>query len=339
MSTDRQETFCRWWAYQLHTLDCDPSIWCMKYICDRMELNSEQRYWFCFLYANTYQLPTAWVLFNEFPDFHNADVELVARFSKEHASRLPYQKDQKWLRGNLGETFESYKDNIGTRGNQDDFFRSLTAAQGSDPDRKVCFTSLWRHVMEDFHKFGRYTAWFYLQALKEVCGLPLEPTSLMLSFDASATHRAGLCYAMGRDDWAAKGTAFDEKMLEQLEWGADEMLERVQAMPGLKGLPVAADRFSMETALCSFKKLFRTSQGRYIGFYLDRMAEDITKTSSMGWSGINWNLFWDARSELLSPEVNHKAVSKSNFDLFLTAGRFHPDAAFEQQLNNWYSLQ
>lgn len=332
---NRQETFLRWWLYQLRTFDCDPAIYAMKYIIRRLELNVEQRYWFCWIYANTYQLPTAWVIFNEFPDFENTPVDRLDKWCKANKARLPYQKDQKWLRGCLGETFASYKANIGGCDTQDEFFQMFlgNVAPISNRDNS---TRVWTMVTKGFHKFGRYTAWFYLQALKEVCGLPLEPTSLMLDSDASATHRAGLCLALGRDEWAAKGTKFDSRMLRELDDGAAGLLTRAKAFPGLSRLPVGADYFSMETSLCAFKKLFRREQGRYLGFYLDRFAEDITKTASCDWPGINWDLLWDARNECLLPELNNSGVAKSKYDLFLDYGIFI-DGPLQDRLDTWFN--
>lgn len=327
---NRQDLFLRWWVHQLRTFDCDPAIYMMKYIVTRMELNVEQRYWFCWLYANTYQLPTAWVIFNEFPDFENTPVERIDSWCKTNKARLPYQKDQKWLRGCLGETFASYKGNIGCQ-TQAEFW-----ADRLNIEPQASFIQCWEKVLRDFRKFGRYTAWFYLQALKEVCGLPLEPISLMLNFDSSATHRAGLCLALGKDEWAAKGTAFDSRMLGELDEGAADLLACVRAFPELDQLPVQPDYFSMETSLCAFKKLFRRKQGRYLGFYLDRAAEDIVKTASCDWPGINWQLFWDSRTECLLPELNNSGVAKDKFDLFLDYGIFI-DGPLQERLDNWFT--
>lgn len=329
----RVTTFTRWWVHQLRTYDCDPSIYLMKYIIDRMELNLEQRYWFCWIYANTYHVPTAWVIFNEFPDYENVPQDRIARFSTQNAARLPYQKDQKWLRGCLGETFASYKENMGLY-SQAAFWEQFIVPNNP----RQTFTKCWEMVLKSFYKFGRYTAWFYLQALKEVCGLPLEPTSLMLGFDASATHRAGLCLALGQDDWAVKGTKFDQRMLMMLDIGAQRILTDVKGLfdsVGCPKLPVEPDYFSMETACCSFKKLFRREQGRYLGFYLDRMAEDIIKTQRCDWPGINWQLLWDARDEILLPELNNTSVDKTKFNLFLDHGKFHTNEDLMARLDNW----
>lgn len=336
MNNQRRNTFIRWWVQQLWTLDCDPSIYMMQYVIDRMELNEEQRFWFCWIYANTYHLPTAWVIFNEFPDYENTPIDRISRWSDNNRARLPYQKDQKWLRGCLGETFGSYKAWVGLDTQRSRFNRALPINVGFPRDN---FQILWTTILKDFHKFGRYTTWFYLQTLKEVCKLDLEPTSLMLDFDASATHRAGLCYALGYDSWAAKGYKFSPEQFKVLDFEASTILYEVKRYFPTQNLPVKADYFSMETALCSFKKLFRRKQGRYLGFYLDRQAEDITKTASMDWPGINWKLLWDARDECIPPGMNFSAVEKSKFNWFLDTGDFLPRNLFGVKLQERYMLE
>jgi len=326
----RQDIFLRYWVQQLLTHDCDSSIFMMKYVIQRMELNIEQQFWFCWIYANTYHLPTAWVIFNEFPDYENAPLHRISDWSFANRARLPYQKDQKWLRGRLGETFSSYQEFVGEDSQRVAFQRRL---EGCDP--QVGFHVLWDHILKHFYKFGRYTAWFYLQVLKEVTALPIEATSLMLEFDASATHRAGLCYALGQDHWASRGQKFTPEMLAFLDAGAERLLTRAAQLPLLPTLPVRPDYFSMETACCSFKKLFRREQGRYLGFYLDRQAEDIEKTAAMNWPGINWQLLWDARNECVHPELLHSKVDKSKFSMFLDTMEFMHDCPLKTELDLW----
>lgn len=329
--SDRKETFLRWWVYQLRTFDCDSSIYLMKYVINRLELNTEQRYWFCWLYANTYQVATAWVLFNEFPDYENASQDRITKFSRDNITRLPYQKDQKWLRGKLGDTFASYRANLG-KFSQQEYFATVCAAH----DPLNAFDDVWATILNCYRLFGRYTAWFYLQALKEICGLNIQARNLMLNFDSSATHRAGLCLALGKDDWAVKGTKFTAGMLEELDAGAAELLYLANRHFPLDGLPVQDDYFSMETSLCSFKKLFRLNQGRYLGYYLDRQAEDIQKTQACDWPGINWDLLWDGRNESIRMAVMANAVDKSRFGDFMHNGVFHNDPYFESLLTSWF---
>jgi len=140
--------------------------------------------------------------------------------------------------------------------------------------------------------------------------LPIEPSSLMLEdFDGSRSHRNGLCMALGLDDW------YDQKLtIEQLAYLDAQsylILEEVK-----KEFP-NTDYFDMETCLCSFKKLFRVKHGRYLGYYLDRQAEEIKQCESDGWYGIDWQPMWDARKEILNSKLLTNKIDNSKMDLYI----------------------
>ncbi len=322
---DRVEEFSRFWVQQLATHDCDPGVYALRYVVRRMELNTEQRYWLCWLYAQTYNVATAWVIFNEFPDYENVCVRRLAEFDATNKGRLPYQKDQKWLRGHLAPMYESYRSVVGP--SQEEFFA---------PHKCGGFPELWPEVMR-VHKVGRYTAWMWLQAVSEVCEAEFEPPTLELDHDSSATHRAGLCLALGRDEWATKGRKFTKDELAWLEAGASDVLHEVHRMYAPFLQVVHVDRFSMETCLCAYRKLFRRDRGRYLGYYLDRWAEDIQSTASKGWDGIDWDLLWQCRTEGLPAELDRRTgVDKTLFGLYLDDGQFLPPGPLRDRLNDFY---
>ena len=81
-----------------------------------------------------------------------------------------------------------------------------------------------------------------------------------------------------------------------------------------------ADYFAMETCLCSFKKLFRKRDGRYLGYYLDRQAEEIKKVEQDRWFGIDWQPLWDARSETLNKKYLTDSINKGKMEIYLDTG-------------------
>jgi hypothetical protein len=76
------------------------------------------------------------------------------------------------------------------------------------------------------------------------------------------------------------------------------------------------DYFDMETCLCSFKKLFRVSRGRYLGYYLDRQAEEIKQCENDDWFGIDWQPMWDARKETLNNKLLTNKIDDSKMALY-----------------------
>jgi hypothetical protein len=98
---NNREAFIRWYAWSLKYDDCDPAVWCTNYLHNRYEHNDEERIWLAWLYGNTYQLPTAWVLKNEFPDYELATVDRITQWNTANYKRLRYQTDTKWNKGHL----------------------------------------------------------------------------------------------------------------------------------------------------------------------------------------------------------------------------------------------
>jgi len=307
-----RESFIRWYAWSLQYDDCDPAVWATNYLNKRYEHNDEQRLWLCWLYGNTYHLPTAWVLMNEFPDFELATVDRMTQWNTANYKRLRYQTDTKWNKGHLPTMFASYQEFIGT-GTQRE---RLETYYGTD--KEANFDALWTVLKNSLHKFGRYSTWFYLQHLKHTAGVPIQPTSLMLDdYDGSRSHRNGLLLALGKaDDIDRKLTRAEYADLESHSHSIIvEMRERFPALAS------QIDYFTMETCLCSFKKIFRKSHGRYLGYYLDRQAEEIMQCEKDGWYGIEWQVLWDARNETIDLRLDNKlGINKEKFKAFVSSG-------------------
>jgi hypothetical protein len=285
-----------------------------KYFFDRFEYNEEQRLWITWIYGTTYYWPTAYVVWNEFPDMDLVGVDRLADWNNCNYSRLRYQTDTKWNKGHLAEQFVSYREFVGDRSQRD----ALTENFVGDPVKD--FYALWDTV-NSFYKFGRYSSWFYIQALKQTCDIPVEVDSLWFhDHSGSRSHRNGMCYAVGKPDWVDQ--KLDEKQIDFLEGRGRELLaETKYKYPDQIG---KADFFAMETALCSFKKLFRRKHGRYLGYYLDRQAEEIRKVEADGWNGIDWRPLWDARKETLDNRFQISTIDPTLYNIFLDTGNFEP---------------
>lgn len=310
---NRREAFVRWYAWSLQFKDCDPSVWCTNYLHSRYEHNEEERIWFAWLYGNTYQLPTAWVLKNEFPDFELATVDRIEEWNTHNYKRLRYQTDTKWNKGHLPSMFASYQKFIGDSSTQR---KVIESCFGDNEEQN--FENLWETINKNLHKFGRYSTWFYLQHLKHTANIAITPTSLMLNdYNGSRSHRNGLLYALGMEDKVNQHLTVVE--YDYLENAGREIIEEMKSR--FPNLSSQIDFFTMETCLCSFKKIFRTNHGRYLGYYLDRQSEEIQKAEVDGWYGIEWEVLWQARQETLDKRLSFKYnISKEKFSYFLDSG-------------------
>lgn len=311
----RQEYLKKYFYWSLKFYDCDPAMFLLNYIHKRMELNIEQRYWIAWLYGNTYQLATAWVIANEFPDFENVDLERLEKWNAENYKRLRYQNDQKWQKNHLPKMFESYRRNVlKNHKNQEEFFKSICCSE----DKNENFDNLYKYIVDNFYKFGRYSAWFYIQTLKETCNLNVEPRDLLLNDDNTHAQRDGLLYSVGLDELTGDKKLYkDKELIEFLnEVSFNFMSDMKKSYPDLK-----CDMFLLETVLCAFKKTFREKNGRYLGYYLDRQFEDIKQVENDGWEGINWKLLWDGRNEILDKRTNRNTgVIQEDMKYFLQTG-------------------
>jgi hypothetical protein len=250
---------------------------------------------------------------NEFPDFELATVDRMTQWNTANYKRLRYQTDTKWNKGHLPEMFASYQKFIGDR-SQRECIESYYVGNAEEN-----FDALWNALKGNLHKFGRYSTWFYMQHLKHTAGINIEPTSLMLDdYDGSRSHRNGLLLAIGRDnDYDRKLSGMEYRDLEVISDGIiDEMRTR---FPELKD---QIDFFTMETCLCSFKKIFRSNHGRYLGYYLDRQAEEIQKCERDGWYGIDWDVLWQSRNETIDLRLDSRTgIDKERFTSFMNTGR------------------
>jgi len=312
LKENRKESFIKWFSWSLTYKDCDPSIWLTNYLNKRFEHNSEQRLWLCWLYGNTYQLPTAWVLFNEYPDFELATYDRIDAWNTENYHRLRYQVDTKWSKGHLPNMFKSYHEFVGDRTQRE----ALESYLGDNECQN--FDNLYKVIKDEFYKFGRYTAWFYLQHLNHTAEIPNEPPTLLLNdYSGSRSHRNGMLYVAGWDDKVNQKLSEDE--YQYLEDMATEVLEETKMRHS--NLTFEANRFTMETALCSFKKIFRSHHGRYLGYYLDRQSEEIQKVAADNWNGIEWDVLWQARRESLDNRlIGRNGIDKGKFSDLIDYG-------------------
>tara|TARA_R110000787_G_scaffold117540_2_gene228215 strand:- start:1336 stop:2289 length:954 start_codon:yes stop_codon:yes gene_type:complete len=303
---NREFAFKEWCSWSIKHKDCDSALWMLNYLFKRFEHNIEQRYWVSWIYGTTYYLPTAWIIWNEFPDFHLVDQDRLEQWNADNYKRLRYQTDTKYNKGYLPKQFESYKKWIHYKNEdktQQTRFKTLL--------EKNSFNFVWNSTSKNLYKFGRYSTWYYLQTLNECVNLDIQPNNLKLSdYSGSKSHRNGLCLALGLDEWV------DQKLDKDCIMYLEQEAKRIKAE-----LPCNMNLYQMETLLCSFKKIFRKSRGRYLGYYLDRQAEEIIKVEQDEWKGIDWNVFWQGREEILERKLyQNRNIRKELFKVFLDTG-------------------
>lgn len=288
--------------------DVDPAIAYMNYMVDRMELNEEQVLWMCFLYAVTYQLPSAYLIWNEYPDLELAGIPRLRKWWDENQRSIPFQTDKMKQRKNFVDTVESYQKLVGK--SQKAYFDNQLYSDSPQEN----FDKLWS-PLKGIAYFGRFSIWNWCQALKHVAGYNVEPTILMLGEPDSVSFTDGLAYAFGMPEKVTQKVvnSAGKKQKIHYKWSAEEKADMECACAMLKK-SLNLDNFQLETLACAYKKIWRENDSRYVGYYNDRAADDIRATSQY-WDGVDWDLLWDARIACVPADYIHNncGVDKTKF--------------------------
>lgn len=264
--------------------DIDPAYAALEYVCDRFELNVEQRYWLAFLYATCYAAPTVFYMYNEFPDYANVDFARMERWWSANRPKVLFQTDRRWVRSRnqFVPMCRSYAERLGGLTQQQKFLslRAPTPEQTYD----ACYAE-----MGKIFQMGRFALFLYLEAVHVLTGYPMMPTGLDLANAESS--RNGLAFAVGRDDLMTHGTARRLTKLELSSLHAD-----FQGVYGLlRDLRDDVTVWNVETTLCAYKK--HKLGKRWIGYYIERMRGEIEQMERAVTTGVDWSVLWDFRRE------------------------------------------
>lgn len=247
--------------------DIDPSVLCLKYLADRYELNTEQRYWISFLYGTNYCATTTFYIYNEFPDYQMVNLSRLKMWWREKKDKLIFQTDRRRIKSNdqFIDSFISYRSLV--RGNQQNYF----------------FSSHWQQIYNKIEKikyFGRFSLFNYLDVLNQITDITLKPKYLNMLEAESC--RNGLCFAIDRPDLIKKNITKKEATYLH-----NKFLEVFDAHEG--------NIFQVETTLCAYKK-YRYGK-RYVGYYIDRLFNEIKQMETDIPEGVAWEVLWDFRRE------------------------------------------
>lgn len=262
----------------MEALDVDPSIMGLNYLAERFELNVEQRYWLAFLYGTCYCMPTVYYMYNEFPDYSTVDPERLQRWWKRNKQKLIFQTDRMRIKSNdqFVPSFLSYRSLVGK--SQHRFFR-----EGTRKDPHFNYNLTYKKASR-IKYFGRFSLFNFIDTLNRITPLNALPKTINL-VDADSC-RNGLAFAINRPDLvvhrSSKKLTKDQQMFLQNRFDQEKRRHE-------------GDIFQIETTLCAYKK-HRLGK-RYVGYYIDRLHQEISKIQAENISGVDWSVLWQFRSE------------------------------------------
>ena len=255
----------------MEALDVDPSIICLKYLADRYELNIEQRYWIAFLYGTCYSAVTTFYMYNEFPDYECINIPRIKDWWNKNKHRTIFQTDRLRIKSNnqFVDSVISYKKLC--RNNQQLYFKSKS----------------WQEIYKKILRikyFGRFSLFNYLDVLNAITDVNLKPTYLNMAEAESC--RNGVAYAIERLDLMNHHSKRKLNQKEMLYLHNNFLLI-------LKNN--SGNIFQIETTLCAYKK-YKLGK-RYVGYYIERMRQEIEKIQKLVPEGVYWNVLWEFRKE------------------------------------------
>ena len=248
--------------------DVDPSVICLKYLADRFELNSSQRYWISFLYGTNYCATTTFLMYNEFPDFELVDLKRMQNWWDNNKEKLIFQTDRLRVKTGNGfiPAFVSYKNLV--KYSQERYYND-------SKDWKDCYSKI-----TAIKNFGRFSTFNYLDVLNQITLTHHSPTYLNMLEAESC--RNGICYAIGKEDW------IDQKLTKEKAIHLHNVfLNLLKTHEG--------NIYQIETTLCAYKK-YRLNK-RYVGYYIERMRKEIDAMQRRFPDGVAWETLWQFREE------------------------------------------
>ncbi len=315
----RREVFMRFYEFHLKYKSHPGCVYYLfPNLIEKMKLNTEQKFWLAYINGVTQNMCTTYVIFRNFPDYKNIDLEKLTRWHKNNWRKLDYDTDRRYQKGHLIKMILNYKNVVGD--NQYKYFKNKT------------FEQIWENVYNDFYMFGRLSTFSYLEYLK-IIGLDIVPGHLYLNdYTGSMSHRNGLLKVMGRDDldqhksnlnWDNKIKLHTSEVIEQCKKFGESLLKESKLRFESKKFYEDVNYFTIESTLCTYKSWYRKNR-RYPNVYNDMFYNRIKKAEKI-W-GNKFDIFWDIRKKNLPKQlrlennINDPGLSKVKQNYFRKTG-------------------
>lgn len=237
----------------------------MPELAERFRWDDEQKLLFAFYNGLTQNPITSLRIFDQLPECPPPGVAL-GKFSAWFDSNwdtLQFDTDRRYQKKDTVEAVKAYALAVDHFGSQSNMLRKGTP-----------YHDLWARVRGMYKSFGRLSSWSYLEYVK-IMGFGSDADSMFFDDKSgSKSHRNGMLFLLGLDDnvWDKRQPAshsgdYDnfKGMCSWLERKADEYIATCEV--------VGADRFTMESNLCTVKNHYfgRRAPGSYADMAWERI--------------------------------------------------------------------
>jgi hypothetical protein len=254
---NRKEGFLLWLDWRMKYNDLDHYMVANTYRDSvgnksptKLSMTEEQTLWYCLLYGCTYQTEMAWVLYYNFPDFWNVDIEEMQKWNVANLEKQLYAKDTKYNKGRIADQVKSMQEIIGPYGSIKKWIENQLV-----DDENQSFVNMYNETSR-LHKFGRMTSWLFTQALFETANIPVRPDTMLCTDPSSWSVRSGLCYLYNRDDIieAKTKTTLSKDDMAFVATKEKDLFSEAYDYISKENKPIFSN-FLLESQLCQYKKL------------------------------------------------------------------------------------
>ena len=294
----RREVFLRFYDFHLKYKSHPGGVYfAFPYLSKKFNLDIEQNLWLAFINGCTQNIVTTWLIFQEFPEVKNLDLDNLNNWWNKKYIKFKvgsgWDLDRRYFKiGTTGfpNCVKSYKDSINKYSSQKDFFNSLTIHNDKFKNYEIC----WEYIRKNFLSFGRLSAFSYLEYLR-IQGINVDCNNLYFEdINGSRSHRNGVCKVIGRDDldWWKNKVKYDENLINWIKKEAEILFKESQERNSNKDVSY----FTFESTLCNYKSWHRPNR-RYPNVYMDMMHDRIKYAEKQ--HGEIFELFWEMRNDCL----------------------------------------
>lgn len=278
----------QYYVYYAYCGGCDPAYSSLSMIADGLGMGFEERVWLAFLYGSTYCDATTLAIWQMLP-LEEANLESAGKFWEEHKPGLLFVSDRRYVKNmnHFPKMVGSYADLL-----VDCDYQNVKSIVYSELSPSQKYEKLY-DLLDNLWFFGRFSLFNLIEALGAMLRVKLRPSMDLRNAESA---RNGLCYAMGLDDQVTlhhkpSEAPIDYDLLDAGLCGFEVELQ-------FDNPEIDVDLFSVETALCGYKKLYWET--RYLGYYVDRHCKGI-KIAQDNFPELVFDPLWDFRSTHIHP--------------------------------------
>lgn len=294
----RREVFLRFYEFHLKFKSHPGGVYfAFPYLSNKFNFDIEQNLWIAFINGCTQNIVTSWIIFQEFPDIKNLNIDLLNDWwNKEYIKYKVgsgWDLDRRYFK--IGKTgfvncVKSYKNCIDKYKSQKDFFDNLITHNDKFKNYEIC----WNYIRKNFLSFGRLSAFSYLEYLR-IQGLNIDCNNLYFEdINGSRSHRNGVCKVLGRDDldWWKTKIHYDKKTIDWIKIEAEKLFNEAKKRINHKDVSY----FTFESTLCNYKSWHRPDR-RYPNVYMDMFRDRIKYAETQ--HNKKFDIFWEMRKDCL----------------------------------------